>query len=286
MAEIFSQLSLNYRFDGTTDGLLKIIRNYTNADNTGNGTVILGSALCVPAAQASKFEMRVVPSGDTARITKNDFANFRTLGDTPGSVVHRITRDDADPAGTTTGSVTLAVTVRRIAFPSDAVTGNVVFNNTLTSEGDATPPPPPPPSTFYYQAFFPGADQNTGIAVLALQKEEDSGTLIVRRRLNGTNIQGVQVNTDEIIGAHMYEVNSPVPTHSVLITDVVVSQGDGQIVNNATIFTSSNETDLFRVTSNSLNDLTDVTFRVTVRRNSDGAIREVWDFQFVVESLN
>lgn len=138
MATVFSELIL--RYDGNRN--IQIRRRHTNGDNTGVSESVLSTHPCIPpAADVNLFEMAAVPN-NASRVTANPFSSYRGLQLGAADAIHRLTLDDSNTGMSVNDSATFAVSVRRKAFPAEAVTGNVVFNNALSVTGSIEPPAP------------------------------------------------------------------------------------------------------------------------------------------------
>lgn len=143
MATVFSELSFDYA-SALTDNheiSLFVFRTSEDGQTTNSGLITRGAA--VPAAHRDQFEIQVIPSGDTGRIIQNDFGGGFTPMTSFKRLKHRVERESTDPAGTTQGSVTLEVSVRRAYLPTESYVRNVVLNHSISTETSG-----PAPSTW------------------------------------------------------------------------------------------------------------------------------------------
>lgn len=206
----FSQLSLYYDADNN----LRVIQNYTNSDNTADLSTTLVTQPVIPlGGHAPKFEMRVVPSNNTY-ITQNDYANWRGLDVGVGYVKQRLEVADDAPPGTISASTTLSVQVRRKAYHADQVSGNVIFNNTLTTEGTSggggtTPPPSGDTdggSLPRVMVTYNGMDADTGAAFAGLYLSY--GSIRVRTQTRGD--RNSNKDSDYEYTLFTFDSNSPI----------------------------------------------------------------------------
>lgn len=133
MAIIFSEFSFDYASVNTANNEISLFVNRTAENGSGTNSQLVVRGNAVPQPHRDKFEIRVIPSGDTSRIIRNDFGAGFTPMTSFKRLTHRVERDTASGSGTTSGGVSLEVTVRRIAFPSEQYVRTVAMNNSITA---------------------------------------------------------------------------------------------------------------------------------------------------------
>lgn len=159
MSTVYSELSLDYASALGGGNQISLFRIRTNNDNSGNVSgLVLNPMDAVPLAQRHLFEIQVVPTGDTGRIISNTFGAGYTRMDSAKRLTHRIERAVADAPGTTSGSLTCTVNVRRIAYHADAYSRQMVLNHSITTVGQVAPPP----NSWNAQLPLPSAYQDSG----------------------------------------------------------------------------------------------------------------------------
>ena len=217
MSTVYSELSLDYASALGGGNQISLFRIRTNNDNSGNVSgLVLNPMDAVPLAQRHLFEIQVVPTGDTGRIISNTFGAGYTRMDSAKRLTHRIERAVADAPGTTSGSLTCTVNVRRIAYHADAYSRQMVLNHSITTEGTSggggTTPPPPSSNTDGAAigpviASYMGQDRDIGFATAALQLSYGSIRAVVHTRSN--NPRDINNFFDDYI-LFTFDSNSPI----------------------------------------------------------------------------
>ena len=218
MSTVYSELSLDYASALGGGNQISLFRIRTNNDNSGNVSgLVLNPMDAVPLAQRHLFEIQVVPTGDTGRIISNTFGAGYTRMDSAKRLTHRIERAAADAPGTTSGSLTCTVNVRRIAYHADAYSRQMVLNHSITTEGTSggggTTPPPPSSNTDGAAispvfARYMGMDQDIGFATAALQLSYGSIRAVVQTR--GDNPNNPSANSEYGYILFTFDSNSPI----------------------------------------------------------------------------
>lgn len=210
MATVFSELIFYYNGNSAVD----IRRSYTDSESRNTINTIVGTFPIKPeAASAAELEMRVVPTGDTTNITVNTFSAWRGLENGSGFVTHRLAKDDAS-FSTITGTVTLAVEVRRKSLNSDKVTGNIVFDNTLTTSTNVGGVGGTG-NTLTYDSHYFGADFNQGTASLSLIKNSGDTLSVI------STVSGDVTNTQNTIAVLTW---APTPGAAVANYNVQITE--------------------------------------------------------------
>lgn len=227
MSTVFSELSLDYASVLGGDNQISLFRIRTNDNNTNNVSgLVLTPLNAVPSGQRHLFEIQVVPTGDTGRIINNTFGAGYTRMDSFKRLTHRIERAVADAPGTTSGSLTCTVNVRRIAFHADNYSRQMILNHSITtvgSTGGGEPPPPPAGATDdgflqNISATYFGVDNDIGTAQVQLFLNFGSITAI--ERSSGQNPNNTFYNEYALF---TFDANSPIALNAYEATIEVIS---------------------------------------------------------------
>ena len=217
MSTVYSELSLDYASVLGGGNQISLFRIRTNNDNSGSVSgLVLSPMDAVPLAQRHLFEIQVVPTGDTGRIISNTFGAGYTRMDSAKRLTHRIERAVADAPGTTSGSLTCTVNVRRIAYHADAYSRQMVLNHSVTTEGTSgggTPPPPPSGNTDGaaigpVSVGYMGQDFDRGTATAELRLSFGSIRAVIQTQANNPSQQFNNFYDDYIL--FTFDSNSPI----------------------------------------------------------------------------
>lgn len=289
MSTVYSELSLDYASPLGGANQISLFRIRTNDNNTASTSGFeLNPLNAVPLAQRHLFEIQVVPSGDTGRIIRNDFGSGFTRMNSFKRLTHRVERAVSDVAGTTSGSLTCTVNVRRISYHTDAYSRQMVLNHSITTQG-AVAPDPQPETGHIDDAFLPditmiylGLDQNMGTAGIGLYASPGViEVLIEQRPINPGNrdIDFVQ----EWLPVYTFDANVPPSNQTETSIEVIgIEQTDNSIganfyhnstTNGPIRQTAPNRTRLWvQESSKGGGSWLYATLRIVVRRISDGQL--------------